>query len=78
MPYINNDIEQNKSFQLLPLLIVIDLNLIWFKQEFIQDKIKIQWMATVSPASLLLRDGELIYTELKREQNEKQNKKPRE
>ena len=33
---------------------------IWFKQEFIQDKIKIQWMVMGSSTNLLLISGELI------------------
>ena len=36
-----------------------------FKQEFTEDKIKIQWMVMGSPTSLWLIGGELIYIQLK-------------
>ena len=38
----------------------------WFKQEFIQEKIKIHWMVMGSSTRILLIGGELIYMQLKK------------
>ena len=41
----------------------------WFKHEFIQEEIKMQWMVMGSPTSLPLTGGELIYTQLNNNSN---------
>ena len=47
---------------------------VWFKREFIQDKIKIQVIVMGSSTSVLPIDGELIYTQLRKKRKKRKKK----